>query len=168
MNTNRFSIRHVLIVTAVLACVFAVYSVRLREAERVRQAQRESFAQIFERCQSIAELKQFIELYKPKEALEFFDNGKVVSVVCVTPVDDRFDAAFNAPVLINSKGTYDLAGNVVFSIEDRNGTFRKIHAGGWSDGPSVRLNAKEWLDFVDGGADIESLRTTNETPSNLN
>ena len=153
MRRPRFSIRSILVTTLIVACVLAAYSVRFHEANRIEHANRNASVLIFERCQNIPELRQFIELYKPEEALEFFDNGKVESVVCVTPVDDRYSATFNAVVAINDSGSYDLTGKLMFSITDSKGRFRT----GISSSPGIRMNAKEWTRFVANGADIDSL-----------
>ena len=108
---------------------------------------------IFQRCQNIPELVQFIDLYSPESALEFFKDGDVESVVCVTPVDDRYSATFHASVAIDDSGSYVLTGNLFFSIDDSKGRFRT----GISSSPSIRMNAKEWTRFVANGADIDSL-----------
>ena len=153
MKLPKFSVRFTLIVIAVAAVILAFYAPVWREANRIRRANQKEYAQIFQRCSNVPELQQFIELYKPEEALEFFDNGKVESVVCVTPVDDRYSATFNAVVAINDSGSYDLTGKLMFSITDSKGRFRT----GISSSPSIRMNAKEWTRFVANGADIDSL-----------
>jgi hypothetical protein len=141
------------VTTLIVACVLGAYSVCFHEANRIKRANRNTSVLIFERCQNIPELRQFIELYKPEDALEFFDDGKVESVVCVTPVDDRYNATFNAVVVINDSGSYDLTGKLMFSITDSKGSFRT----GISSSPGIRMNAKEWTRFVANGADIDSL-----------
>ena len=153
MRMPRFSILAALIAIAVFACILGVYSPRLREANRIDHANRQYYEQIFQRCQNIPELAQFIDLYRPESALEFYEDGNVVSVTCVTPVDDRYSASFNAVVAINDSGSYDLTGKLIFTITDSKGRFRT----GISTSPGKRMNAKEWIRFVANGAKIESL-----------
>ncbi len=133
----------------------------LTEAEQVDAANRVYYGQIFQRCDGVPELKQFVSVFKPTEALEFFDNetmSKVVSVACVTEFSDRFTATFVAPVVINEAGTYTLTGDIDFRIEDKKGTFRKIFSNGSSEGSSISLNHQEWSAFMESGNDVESLR----------
>ena len=132
-----------------------------KEAAEVAAANRILYAEIFERCKGVPELQQFISLYNPTEALEFFDNEtmtEVVSVACVTDIDERFTATFVAPVEINGEETYSLTGDIDFRIEDKNGTFRKINPTGYSEGSSISLNSREWKNFMATNGDIESLR----------
>ena len=153
MRLPRFTIRSALVIIAISACILAVYSPRLHEANRIERSNREYYTLIFQRCQNIPELVQFIDLYSPESALEFFKDGDVESVVCVTPVDGRYSATFHASVAIDDSGSYVLTGNLFFSIDDSKGEFRK----GNSRSPSIRMNAKEWTRFVANGADIDSL-----------
>ena len=159
----KFSILAALIAIAVFACILGAYSPRLREAIRIDYANRQYYAQIFRRCHGIAELRQFVELYNPESALEFFDNDRVVSVACVAHIDDRYTASFTADVQINEEGIYELTGAMRLVIDDRDGKFTVIESNSTSSGQSVRLNPNEWAEFIAGGADIESIRTINRT-----
>ncbi|MDA8563676.1 hypothetical protein N9L06_04405 [Mariniblastus sp.] len=139
------------------------FGIKFQQHNRIVAANREIRKEIFHRCENIPELKQFIDLYNPVEALEFFENNtKVVSVICLASVDDRYKVSVDAPVEINDSGVYDLTGDLVFSIVDSKGEFKRNWKNGKSStSPGIRLNVAEWSRFVEDGADIESLRITN-------
>jgi hypothetical protein len=158
----RFTILFLLIITAVIAYIFSGYSARLHEANRIERANRQYNSQIFRRCDGIAELRQFVELYNPELANESFDDGKVVSVICIATIDDRYTANAHADVQINEEGTYELIGEIKIRIVDSVGKFTRINGTSTSIGQSVDLNSTEWTDFVDGGANIDSIRTINQ------
>ena len=94
MRIPRFTILFLLIVTAVVASVVAYfvngYKARLREANRIEHANQQYCSEVLRRCDGIAELRQFIELYNPEQAREFVDDDKVVSVMCLATIDDRY------------------------------------------------------------------------------
>ena len=173
MRLPRFTILSILIATAIFAYFISGYSSRLHEADRIKKANHENNILILQRCQGIAELRQFIDLYnpKPESVLEFFDNDdlhRVVSVTCVTPIDDRYRASFLADVQINEEGVYDLTDEMKFVIKDRDGVFTVIENKNLtSTSQSVFLTPAEWADFVAGGADIESIRTINRATTNM-
>ncbi|MDB2687785.1 hypothetical protein N9Y42_11300 [Mariniblastus sp.] len=159
MRRIQFSTRTILILMALVSIPCCWVGIKIQQHNKVLAANREECKEIFHRCESIPELQQFIDLYSPKQALEFFENNtKVVSVVCAVSVDDRYDVTFNAPVVINDSGFYDLTGDLVFEIVDSKGEFKKISKNGSaSTSPGIRMNATEWIRFVEDGADIESL-----------
>ena len=163
MRRIQFSTRAFLILMTLISIPCCWFGVKIQQHNKVLAANRAEYKEIFHRCESIPELQQFIDLYSPKQALEFFENNtKVVSMSCVISVDDRYNVSFHAPVVINDSGFYDLTGDLVFSIVDRKGEFKKIeNNGGVSTSPGIRMNANEWIRFVEDGADIDSLWNTN-------
>ena len=109
------------------------------EAEQVEAANQIYYARIFERCNGVPELKEFVSHFRPTEALEFFESktlSEVVSVACVCKFDEHFEASFVAPVTINRSGTYSLTGDLFISIKDDNGKFRKVSESGHAEGNS--------------------------------
>ena len=79
---------------------------------------------------------------------------------------DRVDvsAAINeispfSQVQINEEGAYDLMGEISIRIVDSVAKFTTIDGNTTYRGKSVSLNLTEWTNFVDGGADIDSIRS---------
>lgn len=132
------------------------------EAQRVAEANSQYYADIFSRCSEIRSLAQFIEVFEPSEALEFFDNEtrqEVVSIASVAYVNDEYEATFVAPVTLLETGKYQLNGNPKFFIKDlKGGVFTKHLPNGTTSGPTITLGPVLWQRFVAGGAGIESLR----------
>lgn len=132
------------------------------EAQRVAVANNKYYKEIFSRCSDIRPLSQFIELFHPSEALEFFDNKtmkEVESVVSVVELAGGYKASFVAPVSISETGKYRLTGQPTFTIQDcRGGVFTKIYPNGSTTGSSIQLGPVLWNRFVASGADIQSLR----------
>ncbi|MGB0372298.1 MAG: hypothetical protein ACPGN3_13275 [Opitutales bacterium] len=145
-----------------LAFLFSLTPKPISEAERVAAANEKYFAQIFHRCQNVPELKEFIDLYQPTSALEFFDNetmSQVVQVACHVEIDKRYKAAFVADVRINDAGFYDLTAEPKIWIEDTLGKFTTHFENGHSTGSTLKFHPKMWMEFIDSGADIEAYRT---------
>ena len=164
MRMPRFTILFLLITTAVVAFFLSGFMAQLREANheanRIERANQQYYSQIFQRCDGIAELRQFIELYNPERAFESVDNDKVVSVTCLATIDDRYTANAYANVKINEEGAYDLMGEISIRIVDSVGKFTTIDGNTTYRSPSVDLNLTEWTNFVDGGANIDSIPRT--------
>ena len=167
MRIPRFTILFLLIVTAVVASVVAYfvngYKARLREANRIEHANQQYCSEVLRRCDGIAELRQFIELYNPEQAREFVDDDKVVSVMCLATIDERYTANAYAHVRINEDGGYDLMGEIKIRIVDSVGKFTRIDGTTTYRSPNVDLNSTEWTDFVDGGANIDSIKRISRT-----
>ena len=154
---------------AVVAGFLSGYLAHLRrakyEADRIERLNQQHYSKIFRRCDGIAELRQFLELYNPERAIEIFDNPSsynnksVVSVMCLATIDDRYTANAYADVQINEEGTYDLMGDFSIQIVDSVGKLTTIDGNTTYRGKSVSLNLTEWTNFVDGGADSDSIRS---------
>jgi len=163
----RFTILSLLIVTAVIAtaiaCSLSVHKFYvldpLHEAKRIEQLNQQYYSRIFRRCDGVAELRKFLELYNPVRAIEKVDNEKkVVSVSCYATIDDRYTADAHAQVQINKDRSYDLVGKFNVRIVDSVGKFTTIDGNTTYSGQSVDLNSTQWAAFVDGGANIDSIR----------
>lgn len=159
----RTSIIVVLISSAIATSFLFWKPVKGRtEAQRVAEVNHKYYSEVFDRCSQIRPLAQFIQIFEPSEALEFFDNEtmqEVMSVVAVAHLKDGYQASFVAPVTLLETGKYHLNGTPTFLIEDlRGGVFTKHYPGGSSSGPAIRLGPSLWQRFVSEGARLQSLR----------
>ena len=152
----------VLIGLLTLAALYYVHPKFLpTEEERIAAANEQYFHQIYQRCQSVPELASFIQRFPPTSANEGFDSetrSRVVEVVMLCRISERYEAFAIAPVTLDGQGQYQLTGDPQFRITDHEGIFCKIYPNrrGYSD--LIILNAAEWRAFLGAGGDIESLR----------
>lgn len=169
MNIMSKAKQSIAMMVAIVVCaagyVMLTQSHGPTEAQRVAAANKKYYREIFSRCSDIRPLSQFIEIFHPSEALEFFDNKtmkEVVSVVAVVEVAGGYKASFVAPVSISENGKYRLTGQPKFTIEDcKGGVFTKIYPNGSTTGSAIQLGPVLWNRFVASGADIQSLREVN-------
>lgn len=158
------------IVSAIVVLIFALLLGTLprplSEAERIAVANKKYYNEIFERCKAVPDLRQFVELFNPTEALEFYDRETmktVVSVCSVAKVNDRFSVTLIAPVHIAEDGYYELTGIPTYIIKDSEDIFTEIYPNSTSTGHSLNLRPSDWQKLYEAKGDFEALRVVHRS-----